>query len=243
MIWLSCDQFMPAHLFLKSSRWFLLFDAFLPVAVFFLCVFCGLLGAHFHFHPTSYHPDPPHKNENLWQILLRWEESWFGRRGKCGWENHNCNHNHHNHHNNHNHNDNPPTNHNYHSCYNYHNHSHTYNYSSLMCKWVWVVYQYWKSIWPKFLQFLWYLLSVRVEDTRKKARCGWRKHRGENEENTLQYKICFCGHWLNNMNLRDAIVPNNNNKNNKVNEYPWMVGLYTREGSLPKCGGSLINSK
>jgi len=29
----------------------------------------------------------------------------------------------------------------------------------------------------------------------------------------------------------------------EVNEYPWMVGLYTRTGSLPSCGGSLINSK
>ena len=29
----------------------------------------------------------------------------------------------------------------------------------------------------------------------------------------------------------------------KVNEYPWMVGLYTRTSSLPSCGGSLINSK
>ena len=29
----------------------------------------------------------------------------------------------------------------------------------------------------------------------------------------------------------------------KVNEYPWMVGLYTRTASLPSCGGSLINSK
>ena len=29
----------------------------------------------------------------------------------------------------------------------------------------------------------------------------------------------------------------------KVNEYPWMVGLYTRTGSLPSCGRSLINSK
>jgi len=32
-------------------------------------------------------------------------------------------------------------------------------------------------------------------------------------------------------------------ENTEVNEYPWMVGLYTRTSSLPSCGGSLINSK